>query len=172
MTKKKRTVLKEGNPETEFINLLAKYERMIYKICMAFSHNNTARVKDLYQESVINLWKAYRSYDYQKGESAWVYRICLNAVISQYRTLFRNTTFESYPSKMDEWIAQDQDDELLKELYSLISKLTPQEQALAYLYIDGYSEKDIAEMLDISISNVGVKIHRLKQKLKKIHETE
>lgn len=73
---------------------------------------------------------------------------------------------------MDEWIAQDQDDELLKELYSLISKLTPQEQALAYLYIDGYSEKDIAEMLDISISNVGVKIHRLKQKLKKIHETE
>jgi DNA-directed RNA polymerase specialized sigma24 family protein len=43
---------------------------------------------------------------------------------------------------------------------------------LAYLYIDGYSEKDIAEMLDISISNVGVKIHRLKQKLKKIHETK
>lgn len=156
--------------ESDFIDLLHKYNRMIYKICMTFSNKNVEKVKDLYQEVVINLWKSYPTYDSTKSESSWVYRVAFNSVVSQYRVTPRNISFVDYPQDIEKCMAQDMEDPLIEELYTLISKLTPQEQALAYLYIDGYKESDIAEMLEISISSVGVKIHRLKQKLKHIYE--
>lgn len=58
--------------------------------------------------------------------------------------------------------------EQVQQLYQLIHKLNREEQALIYLYLDDKSHKEIADIMGLSISNVGTKIQRIKQKLKQM----
>ena len=48
-----------NNPiEQEFLSVIREYERVIYKVCYLYTHPN-APLNDLYQDVVLNLWKAY-----------------------------------------------------------------------------------------------------------------
>lgn len=58
--------------------------------------------------------------------------------------------------------------EQVQQLYQLIHKLNQEEQALIYLYLDDKSHKEIADIMGLSISNVGTKIQRIKLKLKQM----
>ena len=50
-----------NNPiEQEFLSVIREYERVIYKVCYLYTHPN-APLNDLYQDVVLNLWKAYPS---------------------------------------------------------------------------------------------------------------
>jgi RNA polymerase sigma-70 factor (ECF subfamily) len=50
-------------------------------------------------------------------------------------------------------------------LYEQIAQFEPIDRSICLLMFDGFSYKEMAEMLGISESNVGVKIHRIKQRL-------
>ena len=56
-------------------------------------------------------------------------------------------------------------DERLTWLYEEIAKLNPVDKSLALLLLDGFSYKEMANLLGISESNVGVKVHRIKKHL-------
>ena len=44
--------------EQEFLSVIREYERVIYKVCYLYANPN-APLNDLYQDVVLNLWKAY-----------------------------------------------------------------------------------------------------------------
>ena len=67
---------------------------------------------------------------------------------------------------MADLFADEQEKESLRELYSLINRLGKLERALILLWLDERTYEEIAEILDISVSNVGVRINRIKAKLK------
>ena len=47
------------NPiEQEFLSVIREYERVIYKVCYLYTNPN-APLNDLYQDVILNLWKAY-----------------------------------------------------------------------------------------------------------------
>ena len=69
---------------------------------------------------------------------------------------------------MEETVADESPNPLYDELYRLIDLLPKDDQALVFLYIDGATEGEMASVLGISQSNVGVRIHRVKQKLSKL----
>lgn len=49
------------NPiEQEFLSVIREYERVIYKICYLYTNPN-APLNDLYQDVILNLWKAIPS---------------------------------------------------------------------------------------------------------------
>ena len=73
------------------------------------------------------------------------------------------------PTKWSSSCATNPTTPLLNELYQLIDLLPKADRALIYLYIDGNSEAEIAAILGISPSAVGVRIHRIKQKLKDLN---
>ena len=54
-------------------------------------------------------------------------------------------------------------------MYELIAQLNQEDQALIFLYLDEKSHTEMAEILGISVTNVGTKIQRIKQKLKKLN---
>ena len=47
--------------EQEFLSVIREYERVIYKVCYLYANPN-APLNDLYQDVVLNLWKAYPKY--------------------------------------------------------------------------------------------------------------
>ena len=70
--------------EQEFVTLIQEYERVIYKVCYLYTTPH-ATLNDLYQEVVINLWKAYPKFRNECKISTWIYRIALNTCISFIR---------------------------------------------------------------------------------------
>ena len=76
----------EANPpiEQEFLSVIREYERVIYKVCYLYANPN-APLNDLYQDVLLNLWKAYPKFRKECKVSTWIYRIALNTCISFYR---------------------------------------------------------------------------------------
>lgn len=70
--------------EQAFVSLIKEYERVIYKVCYLYATPN-APLNDLYQEVVLNLWKAYPKFRGECKVSTWIYRIALNTCISFMR---------------------------------------------------------------------------------------
>lgn len=56
-------------------------------------------------------------------------------------------------------------DERSDWLYGQIGQLEPIDRSVCLLLLDGFSYREMAELLGISESNVGVKVHRIKQHL-------
>ncbi len=103
-----------------------------------------------------------------------MYRVALNVSISFFR---KSKTRKKYIGQMPEKIMEIKEEEnepMDKEVLQFrqfIQNLDELNRAIMILYLDGNSHEDIAEVLDISVSNVGTKIHRIKHRLKEHFKT-
>ena len=125
--------------------------------------------KDLFQDILLQLWKSYPTYNGQSKFSSWMYRVALNTAISQFRKEKKGDInfIRELPVNIitDENFNEQQ--ERSKILYEAIGKLNKGEKSIIILYMDDYPYEEIADIIGISVSNVGVKINRIKSKLQK-----
>ncbi len=123
--------------------------------------------EDYHQELIIQLWKAFPSFNNSSKFSTWMYRVCINAAIDIIRKESRRLkqvrlseiNTQNIPVSTD-MICSDQE-----KLYQAISRLSDVEKAIITLYLDEYSYKEISEIIGISETYTGVKINRIKSKL-------
>ena len=154
--------------EKEFITMIRQNERIIYKVASFYADTNQP-ISDLYQEVVLNLWKAYPSFRGESKLSTWIYRIALNTCVTFFRRTKNNPTYVDIT--MDIPDIQDNSDDI-KELYRLINRLGKIERALVLLYLDEKSYKEIAEITGLTVTNVATKLSRIKDKLKQMSAEE
>ncbi|TGE23610.1 sigma-70 family RNA polymerase sigma factor [Hymenobacter metallicola] len=127
--------------------------------------------QDLYQEIVLQLWRAFPSYQPTAKISTWLYRIALNVAISTLRQRTRRPAPERFGPTVPE-IAQppdtgpDADD--LTELYRAIGRLSDVEKAFVLLYLEERTYEEMADILGITQNNVRVKMHRVQDKLRQL----
>jgi RNA polymerase sigma factor (sigma-70 family) len=155
--------------QDQFLKLLDEHKKIVYKVASSYCRNPADR-PDLEQEIVAQLWRSFDRYDEAYRFSTWMYRIALNVAISFYRTETRRSrdTVAAGDSLLE--IAAEgpeEPDENLQILRELIAKLDELDRALVILYLDGNRYDTIAEILGISETNVGTKISRIKQKLRR-----
>lgn len=152
----------------EFIRIINENNAIISKICFGYTNNYEDR-RDLKQDIIIQLWKAYPSFNHQSQISTWIYRIALNTAISNFRRTKR-TIQESALSQSNYQIPDTNENKELNDniaiLYQLIHKLNDLDKAIMLLYLDDRSYKEIAEIVGISETNVATKINRIKSKLR------
>ena len=156
--------------DDEFTALLTQNEWLLYHIGYTFAKGDEEALRDLYQEMVCNLWSSRSQYRGDCSMKNWMYRVALNTAISLWRKEVRRPLFVPLPDEMEQWLRDEPDDPLRVELYRLIDLLPKADQALIYMYIDGATEEEMAETLGITTSAVGVRIHRIKQKLKNLND--
>ena len=70
--------------EKDFLLLIESHKRVIYKVCYMYATDDEL-LNDLYQEIVMNLWRAYPSFRGESSPATWIYRISLNTCISYRR---------------------------------------------------------------------------------------
>ena len=138
------------NVEQEFLSVIREYERVIYKVCYLYTTPN-ATLNDLYQDVVLNLWRAYPKFRRECKVSTWIYRIALNTCISFIRK---------------------ETQAMLKQLYRMINRLGPLEKSIILLYLEEKSYEEIAEITGLTVTNVATKISRIKDKLRKMNKEE
>lgn len=151
--------------ESAFIALVEEHKRIIYKVCYVYAADKE-NLNDLYQEVVINLWKAYPRFRGECAASTWVYRIGLNTCISFFRK--SKSRPEVVPITVDLAAFADEEDKTasLRELYRMINSLGQLERALILLWLEERSHQEIADIIGISRNNVAVRLNRIREKLK------
>jgi len=147
---------------------IEQHKGILYKVARAYCPNEDDR-QDLVQEMMIQIWQSIHRYNGQFKISTWLYRISLNVAISFYR---KNTSRRSKYTLLNEQSAQiptedkTEIEQQLNLLEQFISELKEIDKALMILYLEDKSHAEIAGILGISVSNVGTKIGRIKDKLK------
>lgn len=152
---------------TRFTNVIKEHEGLIFKVTMLYTNGHQDR-KDLYQEIVYQLWRSFGSFNEQSKLSTWMYRVALNTAIyylkqakKQINTTAINLETERFADDIDKT-----EEERIRLLYEHIQRLNILEKGIILLYLEGKSHEEIAEIVGITVSNVGTKISRIKEKLK------
>lgn len=158
--------------EDRFVALIRDHKKLIYKACHSYTTTKDD-FKDLEQEIIVQLWKAFPRYNPAYKLSTWMYKIALNTAISFYRKEKRRPHHDRLEGHIVEMIAdpaseQDAEGEQhIQALHGFIQNLGEMNKALMLLYLDGNSYAEIADVLGISETNVATKISRIKIMLKK-----
>ncbi len=151
-----------------FEGIIEQHKGILFKVAHAYCPDAEDR-QDLIQEMMIQIWQSIHKYNDQYKISTWLYRISLNVAISFYR---KTSTRAKKYTKLNEHIVETSvEDELDNEtqlnlLEQFISELKEIDKALMILYLEDKSHTEIADILGLSVSNVGTKIGRIKDHLK------
>jgi len=144
---------------------------------------NPADAEDLIQETFLRAFRGFAGFQEGTNLKAWLYRILTNSFINTYRKKQREPVTVEGPDDIDEWYLFDRlgarhvepsaeaevldtipDEDVKRALESL-----PQGFRLAVLLADveGFSYKEIAEMMGIPIGTVMSRLHRGRKALEK-----
>ena len=158
-----------GN-QTDFEALLELHRGIIFKTVNTYCWRPDDR-DDLAQEISAQLWRAWPKYDASRPFSTWMYRIALNVAISfvrrevQHRRVF--TPLEQELHDTGSPLSTEPDiTERMERLRRFIAAEPPFERALLLLYLEDKPQKEIAEILGITPTNVSTKVSRLKQRIR------
>lgn len=157
--------MKKHEDEKAFIKMVEGHKRMIYKICYMYA-DSLYLVNDLFQEVTINLWKGYGMFRGESSLQTWVYRVTLNTCITYIRKKSRDIDTESITMDID--LFEEKEDDKFATLHRMISMLNPIDKAIILLYLEDRSYEEIADLMGMTKSNVGVKLTRIKDKLRQM----
>lgn len=143
---------------------ILEFKPLIFKILRAYTDNRPDE-NDLFQEIVIQLWKSIRNFKKKSSVHTWIYRVALNTAI-KWSGRHRSKAHLVVDDSTAIITPQESEDERLDWLYSEIHQLNSVDRSLTLLLLDGFSYQETSEILGISMSNVGVKINRIKKHLK------
>ncbi len=152
--------------QAQFIELINQHQRIIHKVCNVYV-SNTAERQDVFQEVLLQAWKSIDNFKGNAKFSTWLYRVALNTAITFYRKEKKSPIVlidETFTDQIDEQDATKI--EQSQFLYAAIAALNNIDKALVLLYLEDYSYDEIGEIMGITANNVGVKMNRIKTKLK------
>ncbi len=153
--------------EVEFRQIYEQYKAMVLQICTGFVKGEPQQASDLCQEVFINVWNALDGFRGRASLKTWLYRITVNTCLQYIRKHEKRKEvslegLERLPEK------QDADNIQRQVLYQAIGQLTEVDRLLMMMVLEELSYEEISEIMGISSSNLRVRIHRIKSKLKKI----
>lgn len=155
--------------KSEFVSQIEKHQGIIYKVSRMYCDKDQCQ-QDLFQDILVQLWQSYPSFSKKSKFSTWMYRVALNTAIAQFRKDKKNNEdpVPDIPINIPEEESYKEKESRMELVHWAINKLSKAEKAIIILYMDDYSYEEISEIAGISLSNVGVKINRIKSKLQKI----
>lgn len=158
--------------EQRFLALIRDSDARLRRICRVYGRASGEEA-DLYQEIVLQVWRALPSFEGRSRPGTWIYRIALNTALGQTRrrAVRRESSLEqaAAPDMMrdpapgaDETLERAQ---RLERLYAAIDSLDDTDKALVMLYLDEHSYREMADVLGITEDHVGVKLHRIRRRM-------
>ena len=155
--------------EEQFARLVREHKGTIYTVCYMFSQDEDA-VNDLFQETLINMWKGIDGFREESKISTWIYRVALNTCLLWERK--KKKEVQTVPLSMDINFFEDDDanSSQVRQLHERIGKLGLVDRAIVMMWLEDMSYDEIGAVLGITAQNVGVKLFRIKEQLKKMHD--
>lgn len=151
----------------EFVRVIQANKGLVYKVSRLYTNSKNDQ-EDLYQEIVYQLWKSFAGFNQQAKISTWMYRVALNTAVHHLKRSKRRP--HTIPLEQDIHEIHEQADQdwekMIQLLHATIQQLDLLEKGLILLYLEDKSYAEIAAITGLSVTNVGTKISRIKEKLK------
>ncbi|WP_245562218.1 RNA polymerase sigma factor [Niabella aurantiaca] len=151
----------------EILTAIHEHQKIIYKICNLYRDRREDQ-EDLFQEIVYQLWKSYPAFKGASKISTWIYRVALNTALTIYR---KPSIAIDYYRELPEGIHPSEEKKVpehTERLFSALRTLNDSEKAIIALYLEDFNYKEIAAITGLSVTNVGVRLNRIKNKLKEL----
>ena len=158
--------MSEKEQQEIFERWLGQYKAMIFKIVRAYAWTVMDR-DDLFQEIIVHVWHSIPTFRNESSPSTWIYRISMNTSIKWLRKEKKEAeALGSHEYKAQVLVENTTTvDERLGWLYKEIYSLNEVDRCITILLLDGLSYKEMADIVGITESNIGVKINRIKKYL-------
>src|SRR6187401_43648 len=179
----------EHAPTEEDPALRARFERDVMPLLSGLYSSalrmtrNPADAEDLVQETVLRAYRGFAGFQEGTNLKAWLYRILTNSFINTYRKKQREPQIVDGPEDVDEWYLYDrlggrsvEDsaetavlDTIPDQAVKRAVESLPERFRLPVLLADveGFSYKEIAEIMDTPIGTVMSRLHRGRKALEK-----
>jgi RNA polymerase sigma-70 factor (ECF subfamily) len=150
-----------------YTSSILPYAGIVIKICRAYT-NTQEDFEDYYQEVCLQIWRTRQNFREQSKWSTWVYRISLNVCLTLLKKKKNGHVYFSSDALPNELTVENHafEDDSLNMLYAAIRRLSEVDRAVILLYLEEKSYQEIAEIIGTNANSVGVRINRVKLKLK------
>ena len=150
-----------------YTSSILPYAAIIIKICRAYT-NSQEDFEDYYQEVCLQIWKSKNNFREESEWSTWLYKISLNVCLTLLKK--KKTGYQYFASDAlpDEAMEDSKafENEALNELYAAIRHLSEVDRAVILLYLEEKTYQEIAEIIGTNANNIGVRVKRIKERLK------
>lgn len=163
----------------DFSDVFGDYQHPIYNYLLRMTQNKAA-AEDLTQETFMRVYRNLSSFRGEASLSTWIYRIATNVCLDHFKR--SGNRLAASAVSMDEiefegeWVADristspeklaDQS-EMSECVQSFIQRLSPSYRAALVLHdLQGLKNREIADVLDIPLSTVKIRLHRARNKLR------
>lgn len=157
-----------------FMAWLEEHGSSVMKVARAYTLTNE-ECQDLAQEILLQAWRSLPNFQRTASAATWFYRVALHTAMNWHRKdkprRSRQQPLLEAHTRVTEGLdsgEQAQQRETVELLYKAINQLPKTDAALVLLYLDEMSYREMAEVLGISESNVGVKLIRAKKALSEL----
>ena len=152
--------------QKRFEQMVNQNKGTIYTVCYMFSKDSD-EVADLFQETLINLWKGMPEKDEISNIKGWIYRVSLNTCISLNR---KKKSRPTVPLTMDIDLfeSKGEKEQQVEMLHKRITRLQPFDRAIVLLWLEDISYEEIGLILGITAKNVSMRLTRIREKLKQM----
>jgi RNA polymerase sigma-70 factor (ECF subfamily) len=166
--------LLEDDQKSLFMKWLAEHGTSVMKVARAYAYTNE-ECQDLAQEILLQAWVSLPKFEGRASAATWFYRVALNTAMNWHK---KDKARRSKQQPLIDVQAQApeasnnaelaQQRVTVEQLYKAIHQLPKADTALVLLYLGHLSYREMAEVLGISESNVGVKLNRAKKALSEL----
>ena len=145
------------------------YSGIIIKICRAYT-NTQEDFEDYYQEVCLQIWRSKDSFKEESKWSTWIYRLTLNVCLTLLKKKKNNKQHQITDILPPEVTEENNSfsDESLNQLYGAIRQLSEIDRGVILLYLEEKTYQEIAMIIGTNSNNIGVRVKRIKERLKKI----
>lgn len=168
--KQEKEVIKMKEINNDFEHYICEYKERLSKLCCSLCRNY-ADADDLFQETWLKAMNGYESFDKSRDFGKWLFSICVNTYKNKCRTEKRVYHFNTAEEKEiflaslpDTTVKNEKYDELVEQIRELPEKYRT---VLALRYFNSYSEKDVAQILNIPVGTVKSRLNKAKELLRR-----
>ena len=151
---------------------------LMFKVIRAFAFSASDQ-EDLFQEIATQVWRSIPTFQGDSSVATWVYRVALYSAVGWSRRERRHRQHQQPLDAAETPINHLKEDASTQEhgnrldwLYRQIKQMNEIDRSLTLLLLEGVSYQEIASTIGISVNNVAVRLHRIKNRLTKLSEEE
>lgn len=147
-----------------FIQIVNDSRGIIRSLCKVYFESSEDQ-KDAFQDVILQLWKSFDTFRGEAEISTWIYRVSLNTILIKIRKAKKSVAGESLGTSHFQ-ISNAKADDHVELLSLIIQSLKNIDKAILIMNLEGYRNKEIAEILKITPTNVATRFNRIKALLK------
>lgn len=152
--------------KTYFIQVVQEHQGIINSICKIY-YTDDEDIKDARQDIILQLWKSLSTFRNESKISTWIYKVALNTILAKIKKDKKYYLNEPLSEiHLNNSGTSDAVNDDIQQLLFLISRLEATDKAIVILHFEGYSNREIAETLQLTATNISTRMNRIKTKLK------